>query len=222
MLIDTDYNAPQMNVWYPNKSFSVDTSLSRLLSNRVNEETIMGKTQVMSKTLGVLGYTKDFASTSAPRRTDTTIEMFECLKTITDYVIVDCQYSPLNDMITFEAANSADVILLNLSPDIKALSWYDTNVRMLEEGWSVRPGITVKKIFNKALPISPVDEIEKITGTIDYCLPFNMEIAEQIYNGTLGSSSNPGSREYAQVIRSMATELIEKNEGPAIVPAKKR
>lgn len=213
ILIDTDYNAPQLGVWYPDRRFDRDRSLASLLSSRVTEETVMAKTNVISGNLGILGYTGDFASSAAPRRTDTAIELFSLLRGLADFVIADCQYSPLNDMLTFEAANSADAVLLSLTPDIKALSWFDATVRMFGDGWESGRAPVIKKLFNKALPVSPVDEIEKVTGTADYCLPFSMEIAGQLCSGKLGDPSCPGGRDYAGVIRTVASDLVRMSAG---------
>lgn len=212
VLVDADYNAPQINVWYPRMDVKLESSLARILDSTVDVEHVASKIQVVNKYFGVLGYTKDFASASMPKRSDTIHTFLKCLGDVSDYIIVDCQSCPINDIITFEAANSADVVLAVMTPDIKALSWYDSNVRMLEENWANGEKTELIRVLNKVTDVSPAEELEEAMGPVKYLLPHSIDIADEIYTGELGTDNyRKKARYYAAVIDTIADDISERN-----------
>ena len=106
--------------------------------------------------------------------------------------------------------NRADVRLIAITPDIKALSWYDSNIRMMEEQWQNNEAVTIKA-FNKTRASAPLDDIQRIIGEVPYYLPYSNEVEEQLYTGTMGDLSlhSKTGRQYLGVLRSISDEIVD-------------
>lgn len=210
VLIDTDFISPQFNVWFPKKEMFNHTSLAVLLDNNVDIEQTADKMHIISENLGVLGYARDFSANAMPRRPDTASQLLSCLNEMADVVVVDVQTGFINDILSFEVMSSADVRLIALTPDIKGLSWYDSNIRMMEESWKSNDAQTIR-IFNKARHNAPLSEIEQIIGEVPYYLPFSHDIEEQMSTGSM-SDITPGmgrkvAQQYMDVLKSLVNEI---------------
>ena len=204
ILVDTDFVTPQFNIWYPKKEMYSHSSLAVLLDNNIDTETVANKLCVVNNTLGVLGYARDFSANAMPRRPDTAMQLLETLQNMADVVVVDIQTGFINDILSFEAMSSADIRIVTLTPDIKGLSWYDSNIRMLEESWKNLDAHVIR-VLNKTHPTAPLAEIEQTVGTIPYYLPFSVEIEEQMNTGTLPDitlNTAPG-KQYMGVVQSL-------------------
>lgn len=211
VLIDTDFISPQFNVWYPKREMFNHTSLAVLLDNNVDIEQTADKMHVINENLGVLGYARDFSANAMPRRPDTAGQLLSCLNEMSDIIVVDVQTGFINDILSFEVMSAADVRIIAVTPDIKGLSWYDSNIRMMEESWKSNETHTIR-VFNKTRSNAPLTEIEQIIGEVPYFLPFSYDIEEQMSTGTM-SDLTPGlgqkaAQQYIDVLRSLATEVI--------------
>ena len=216
VLIDTDFVSPQFNVWYPKKEMFAHQSLSVLLDNNIDIEATADKIHVINDTLGVLGYARDFSVNAIPRRHDTVPQLLSCLEEMSDVIVVDVQTGFINDNLSFEVMNRADVRLVAISPDVKALSWYDSNIRMMEEQWQNNDAVTIKA-FNKTKASAPLDDIQRIIGEVSYYIPYCNEVEEQLYTGTMADLSmhSKTGRQYLGVLRSLTDEIVELlNNGP--------
>lgn len=213
VLIDADYVAPQLNVWYPKLNIKPEQSLSVLLDNNIDSvETIVSKIQVINENLGVLGYAKDFSSNIIPRRSEPAEELLRLLPELCDVTIVDCRSDVTNDILSFATlAEFADERIVAITPDVKGVSWYDSNVRMFEENWT-NNSMSILKIFNKARMIAPVADIEKAIGSVEYYLPHDTYIERELFAGTMGGEdSRKNARQYTHVVDAIATELLSKH-----------
>jgi MinD-like ATPase involved in chromosome partitioning or flagellar assembly len=209
-LIDTDFITPQFNVWYPKKEMFNHTSLAVLLDNDVDVEATADKMHIISENLAVLGYSRDFSANAMPRRPDTAAQLLACLDEMVDVVVVDVQTGFINDILSFEVMSSADVRLITLTPDIKGLSWYDSNIRMMEETWKSNDAKTIR-VFNKARANAPLAEIEQIIGEVPYYLPFSNEVEEQLSTGSMSDVTprQKVAQKYMNVLNSIVDEISE-------------
>lgn len=215
VLIDTDFITPQFNIWFPKKVLTHSSSLSVLLDNNIEIETVASKLQVEGENLGVLGYDRDFSANAMPRRPDTSERLLTCLQSneLSDVVIVDVQTGFINDMLSFQAMSVADIVIVALTPDVKGLSWFDANIKMMDEGWS-HVNKPVLKALSQVFPSSPVTEMEHILGKCDFYLPYSPEISEQMYTGEMASTSanSKSARKYLDVVRSIANVAADIRE----------
>lgn len=214
MLFDTDYAAPQFNVWYPKKNMVSTSSLSVLLDNAVTAEALSSKSQKIKDNLVCYGYCKDFASNSIPSRSDTALQLMNLLgdpkgKFNEFYSVIDCMSCPITDYLSYAALTSADAVIVAFTPDVKGMSWYDANVKMFEENWKDNKKLVIRA-FNQATITSPTSNIENILGTMEYYLPYDRALKEELYSGNLGSNSyKQNARNYANVVDTMREQLVD-------------
>ena len=208
VLIDTDFISPQFNVWYPKKEMFNPSSLAILLDNNVDIEQTADKMHIISENLGVLGYARDFSAIAMPRRPDTAAQLLACLNEMADIIVVDVQTGFINDILSFEVMSIADVRIINVTPDIKGLSWYDSNIRMMEESWRSNETHTIR-VFNKARSNAPLSDIEQIIGEVPYYLPFSYEIEEQMSTGSMSDLTpvQKTARQYIDILKSLVDEV---------------
>lgn len=208
VLVDTDFITPQFNVWYPKKEMFAHQSLAVLLDNNVDVEATADKTHIINENLGALGYARDFSVNAIPRRHDTASQFLNCLEEMCDIVVVDVQTGFINDNLSFEVMNRADVRLVAITPDVKALSWYDSNIRMMAEQWQNKDAVTIR-LFNKTRATAPLAEIEHIIGEVPYYVPFSNEVEEQLFTGTMDNINmhSKTGKQYVSVITTLAKEI---------------
>ena len=211
ILIDADYIAPQTNVWYPKMEIRSEASLRVILDNAVTVENVAGKLNMVRgrENFGVLGYGKGYAANMVTDRKDTAAELLDACQSICDVVIVDCQSNMLNDILTFTSLEKADERVIVLTPDVKALSWYESNVRPMEDAWSNSKLDTVR-VFNKVTRKTPAEAIESVIGTAGFFLPYAPHLEEELYSGELsGDGIYSHSRYFANVIEGLVQRLLE-------------
>lgn len=210
ILIDTDFITPQFNIWYPSQEIFNHSSLAVLLDNNIDVEAVTDKIHVINENLGVLGYARDYSANAMPRRPDTTTQLLASLNEIADYIVVDVQTGFINDILSFEVMSTADTRIIAISPDLKGLSWYDSNIKMMEEAWKNSDAHTIK-VFNKTYTQAPLTEIEQIIGDVAYYLPLSNEIEEQMHTGTMDdlSPNQSSAKKYTSIVQSIVNEILE-------------
>ena len=217
ILVDANYVAPQTNIWYPNINLKKDQSLAVLLDNEIQSaEMVISKITKISSRLGIVGYAKDYAVNMMSSRQDTANAFLTTADDpeICDVIIVDCSTNPLSDIMSFVALNdfpSAER-LIALSPDLRGLSWYDANVKMMEESWN-NEGISYTRILNQTHITSPTADMENAIGKVSYYLPYDNEIRKELLTGTLGTEAHrTAARKYTRVVDSIANDILRKHE----------
>jgi MinD-like ATPase involved in chromosome partitioning or flagellar assembly len=213
VLIDTDFITPQFNIWFPKKEMFNHTSLAVLLDNNIDIEAVADKMHVINENLGVLGYARDFSANAMPRRPDTSSQLLKTLEEMADIIVVDVQTGFINDILSFEVMSRADIRIINVTPDIKGLSWYDSNIRMMEEAWKNNQAHTIK-VLNKTYAQAPLAEMEQIIGEVPYYLPLSSEIEEQLSTGDMDdiTPTTKLGQQYFNVLQSIANEILASHE----------
>lgn len=212
VLIDTNFIAPQTKIWFPKETVSSENSMATILENNIELDAIMNKIYMANDYLGVLGYARDLSVNSFPSRNDTPPELLSVLSEEADVIVVDCQSNITQDIMTFTALDVADAKVICLTPDLRGLAWYESNVPMLKEKWT-QQGTNVITAFSKVKVNSPADALEKALGNINYYFPYYEEIEEELYIGTMGSEKYKGhSKKYGQIIKTICEEITESFE----------
>ena len=209
VIVDSNFIAPQTKIWFPTKDFPADVSLSTILSNNIEMDKVASKITMIDDYLGVLGYGRGLSINAISSRDDTPSELLSVLNNLCDVVIVDCQSNITQDVMSFMAVDTSTVKIINMTPDLRGLAWYEANVMMLKDKWASQHSEVIK-VFNKINLNAPVDAIEKVIGTGDFFLPFSYEIEEELYNGTIANKGYKGTgKKYGTVINSLYTYLTE-------------
>ncbi len=209
VLVDTNYNAPQANVWYPRLELAKTESMSVLLDNNIDVEAAASKIKVINRNLGILGYAKDYASNAIPGRSDTAIDLLNVLPQICDVAIIDCQSGIMGDVLSLEALGQAELRIVGITPDVRGLAWYDSNVRMMEEEW-INNKLATVKLFNQVKTNSPANEVENVIGTVQYYLPYSAEIEDEVCTGEMGTREyKRKAKKYAKIIDTMVSQMAK-------------
>lgn len=213
VLVDTSFIAPQVNIWYPRLDIKAENSLAVLLDNNItSNETLVAKVNLVGNNLGVVGYAKNYSTNIIPNRSDTVSDFLSFLPQICDIAIIDCQAAAINDVLSYIALEDyADERIIALTPDLRGLSWYDTNVRMMEENWKNNDK-SIIKAFNQTQITAPVVDIEDAIGSVQYYLPYDRDIHKEMLNGTLGGEGHRKySRKYTRVVDTIAGDLLKRS-----------
>lgn len=209
VLVDANFVAPQTKIWFPKINFNPEDSMSVILANNIELDNVASKITMINDYFGVLGYGKELSINAIPSRDDTPSELLSVLSSISDIVIIDCQSNITQDIMSFMALDVADTKLINLSPDIRGIAWYNANVMMLKEKW-LSQNAQIYTIFNKVKINAPVDAVEKAIGTVDFYLPYADEIEEELYSGKIGEKYFKGqARNYGVVIKNIAESILD-------------
>lgn len=212
ILIDADYVAPEINVWYPKMEVRSEASLRIILDNAVTVETVAGKLSMVAgrDNFGVLGYSKGYAANMITERKDTAEELLSVCEALAEVVIVDCQSNMLNDILTFSALEKAHERLIIITPDVRGLSWYESNVRPMEDAWE-NNGLSMTRAFCQVTRSSPAEAVESVIGTAEFMIPYSSYIDEELYSGTLGGDGiYSHAKLYSQVIEGIAVKFQDK------------
>ena len=207
LLIDSNFIAPQTQIWFPKIQIEDHKSLTNVLNGNIDTEIVASKITMINDYLGVLGYTQNLTINAIPIREDTHEELLNVANSIADYVIVDCQSNITQDIFSFTALDVADVKILSISPDLRGLSWHNSNYKMVHEKWA-NTNSTVIKVLNKVRASSPAEAIEKAVGNVQYYLPYHDEIADELYSGVTASIKyTKKTGKYGQAMTSLADRL---------------
>lgn len=207
LLVDANFVAPQAQIWFPKVRIEEHESLTNILSGNIDTETVASKITMINDYLGVVGYTQNLTINAIPIREDTHEEFLNVANSIADYVIVDCQSNITQDILSFTALDVADVKILTITPDLRGLAWYNSNYKMVQEKWA-NSNSNVIKILSKVRSTSPAEAVEKAIGDIQYYLPYNDDIADELYSGTTSHIKySKNSKKYGEVITSLAGSL---------------
>lgn len=210
ILVDTNYNAPQVGIWYPDKAVKPEASLSQLLDNNIDTESLTSKITVVGANLGLIGYAKDFSTNNIPGRSDTAPQLLDVAEALASVIIVDCNTSIIEDIMSFTALDNCDEMIVGITPDARGLAWYTANYEMLKDGWEAK-GQSTYKLFNKVKITAPTSDMERLIGTVDYYLPFSATIEEECYRGAMGEQTyRRKARKYAKIIDNIVDEIMAK------------
>lgn len=208
LLVDANYVAPQAQIWMPKISINEYSSMTNLLNSTVNTELVANKISMYNDHLGILGYCQGLAINAMSSREDTPAEFLSVANSIADYVIVDCQSDITHDILTFTSLDVSDLKILSITPDLRGLAWYGSNVKMMSEKWESL-FLKVFKVLNMVRPNAPAKAVEDAIGNVDYYLPYCDDIADELYNGTILTEKYIGkTKKYGQLIDAITKDIV--------------
>lgn len=152
-------------------------------------------------------------SYSPPVKTAAT-NLFRLLEqTPFDFVIVDCDSTPLYDQTTLAALEYAQTGLMTLTPDTKGYEYMKSQMRWLgnSDVFHVEKFI---KIANPVYPHTPVKDAAALFGGFFSSLPFAPQVAEKMMAGELLSKfdTTPGVM-FGQKMQRLANQIMEVANG---------
>lgn len=208
--LSPDLNVPCMAYLFPNGKDSDLYSLGAALDKTdIYKEDVLRQT-VNVKTMqnfGFLGFKLGENNYSYPRPTeDKVIQLFAVLKDCAEYVVVDCSYDS-EDMVSSIAKRDCDVAVQMFTPDMKCISYYASCVNqfLMIDGKKLKVlNMTDNDIY------APIQETEKHFHGMDFILPYERMLKQQMITGTL--SERIGACRYKSEIERVAKAVMTDGE----------
>lgn len=204
--ISPDLNVPCMAYLFPNGKDSELYSLGVALDKTdIYKEDVLRQT-VNVKTMqnfGFLGFKLGENRYSYPRPTeDKIVQLFTVLKDSVEYVICDCTCDP-DDLVSSIAKRDCDIAVQMFSPDMKCISYYASCVNqfLLIEGKKLK----VLNVMDIDIYV-PIHETETHFGGMDFKLPYERNLKQQMITGTL--SERIGNCKYRGEIVRLAKAVM--------------
>jgi len=189
-----------------------DQSLGELLSSaQVTQESILRKCIPVEKNdyLSVIGYLHgENERTYAKYSKERIVDLFILLKHLADYIVIDCSSLVSYDILSRTALELSDKVIRLISPDLKAISFYDSCLPMIaERKYNLQNHI---KVLSNVKSSMPKDHVANKYGGITLELPFSTEIETQYFEGALFDRlSSKESHGYLNTLDEILTLIVE-------------
>jgi len=207
LFLSPDLRVPCMAYLFPNgkdsELFSLGVALDKtdIYKEDVLKQTVTVKTM---QNFGFLGYKLAENKYSYPKPTeDKVAQLFGALKECAEYVVVDCTCDP-DDIISRLAKRDCDTAVQIFSPDMRCISYYASSVNeflMIED-----KRIKVLNIMDFDIYL-PITETETHFHGMDFKLPYDRGLKQQMITGTL--SERIGNGKYRTEIGRLAAKVVE-------------
>ena len=102
------------------------------------------------------------------------VELFEKLKSLSDFVIMDCMSNPNESLLSLAALETASQTVRLCTPELPSISWYRTQKAVWGSAfpWAdMNQGLNLTDNGNL-----PVEEAREQLGEVSFLLPFSREI----------------------------------------------
>lgn len=182
------YQVPTLPQIFPNhrinEMYSVGVPLSQteISQSEIYKNTVTVK---QKSNMGFLGYIDSENRFSYPEYDKSkSIEFLSALKSMADYIIIDCT-SSFSDLLTVSALELSDNTIRLVTPDMKSVCYFSSQLPLYTDSkYKVSNHIvilnnTVQDVYY------PVEEVKQIFKRIDFTLPFCHEIKKQEIRGEL-------------------------------------
>jgi MinD-like ATPase involved in chromosome partitioning or flagellar assembly len=208
-----------------------EQSLGALLSSvQISQESILEKCIPVMKTknLSVLSYLHgENIRTYADYGKERVLDFFILLKHLADHIIVDCSSMVHHDLLSRGALEMSDQIIRLVTPDLKAISFYDSSLMLLgERKYNVENHI---KVLSNVKPVMPKDSISNHFGGIRHELEYCEELQQQalearLFESLTDKSSSGYNQQFSSLMDVIFSEEVvaEKEEKKARKPFFKR
>lgn len=208
VLIDTNLNTPQTNIWLPKSSGDFNRSLSSLMNeDYITKETVCQRMFMINSNLSILGFVRGESAITLNKnqRTDKIDEILEVLDSISDYIIVDCSTHILDNAITIKALELAYRTFRILSPNFKGCVFTQSNLQLLSNN-KFRVGEHIV-LYNNVCSYHNTKIYEEVTGKALAHLPHCPDIDIKNCNGQIFTTAvSKSAKEYMRMLM-LAVEM---------------
>jgi len=188
-----------------------DKSLGEVLSSvEVTQQSILKKCMPLEKhkNIALLSYLHgENLRTYADYGKDRTLDFFILLRHLADHIIVDCSSYFHHDLLTKAALQLSDKVVRLVTPDLKAVSFFDALMPLLgERKFGVAHHI---KVLSNVKPQYPKDMVANRFGGIDIELPFTGETQQQHLEARLFDNlTDKSSQFYRMEVKKLVDEIL--------------
>lgn len=134
-------------------------------------------------------------------------ELLRNLKTMADYVIVDCGSYIAFDVLSAVSLIEADQVLRLVTCSLKSISYLSSQLPLLrDQKWDAEKQI---RIVSDVRPNEAANYVEQIFGKISYSIPHSAEVETQVLEGRLFQDlAQKESRDFKASIDMIGKEVF--------------
>ena len=130
------------------------------------------------------------------------VQLLSVLRDVVEYVVVDCCCDD-DDLVSALAKRECDLAVQLFSPDPKCISYYASCVNQFVLIGDKR--VKVMNVTDNDVYL-PIDEAKKHFGGVDFVLPYERALKQQMITGTL--SERVGNCRYRGEIGKLAKAVM--------------
>lgn len=188
VVVNADLDTPTLPVLFPNKKADEMKSVGAVLTKTeiTQESVIENLVSIKSKAnICFLGF-KDAENIYTYPRFDPikVMSMFEVLRSLVDYVVVDCS-STLKNVISRTAIKTASEVLRLASPDLKSISWYSSQLPLFgDPDLRLSEHIQGLNVSDEEL-FMPIEDTRSHFTDVRFTIPYSKEVKQQMLDGNL-------------------------------------
>jgi len=209
LVLFCDSQTPTLPIVFPNKKadeiFSVGVPLSK--TEILQSEILKNIVTIKSKSnIGFLGYKDGENQYSYPKYDKAkATDLLTVLKSMVDYVIVDCT-SSFKDLLSITALEMADNVFQFATPDMKSICFFSSQLPLYaDQKYKFDEHIVILNILDKEL-YTPIEDVKTHFKNVEFMLPFCSEIRRQEMNGEL--IKDLSDKKYASVLKAVKDRVI--------------
>lgn len=206
LVLHTDNITPTMPVLFP---FEQDTqSIGHALSAVEISQTDILQTVVVPKgrdNIGFLGYAYGDNQFSYPAfDKEKTVDFLFALKSLADYVIVDCS-SQYNSVLSRAALSVADTTIKLATPELKAISFFLSQMSLfISPEYDLTEAIQGLTVTQSGF-FQPLEECREYFKNPAFMFPYCQEVQEQILTGEMMKEIH--SKEYRRELEKVIERI---------------
>ena len=189
-----DLETPTLPVLFPNEKSENLGSVGKVLTKtEVEKVDILANAMTFKQFDGLcfLGYKDGENKFTYPKFGRAKAEdLLNALCEIASYVIVDCTSNLENSILSATAIEKAEQILRLTSPDLKAISFYLSQLPVYADAkYQLDNHILGVNTPNEDV-FMPIEETKRHVGEVSFTVPFCKEMKEQLLEGRLYAKTN--------------------------------
>lgn len=134
--------------------------------------------------------------------------LYRQLKELDAAVIIDCTSDILSDFLSFAALGTADQVLRLISCDLKSISFFSSQLPILENN-QLHPENHIK-VASNVKDLQAEEHVAAVFQGVSCSLPYCPEIEQQYLDGSLFQElRSHAGRKYTKTIEKLAGDLFE-------------
>lgn len=212
ILVLADMTAPPLPYVCPPSDLDGENSLGNILGAAHVTETLIKQNAILHKRneyLTMLGMLKgENAFSFAPYTETQARELLSELRKMADYIIIDCTSNITNDALSAVSLIESDAVLRLVSCDLKSISYLNSQLPLLLDN-----KFNVNKQYKAASNVSLFqadDEIEQISGGVNFKIPHSDEVYKQFLAGNLFAGlGEKNSKDFRRAVAKIANEVFQ-------------
>ncbi len=203
IIMSCDVSCPMMPIWLPQEKISEEDSLGKaFITKDMSIDVVAKRVQIYKpqQNIGFLAYTAEDSFIDYALDFQRIIEAIKMTRNICDVLVIDCA-SNLSDITVPAAIEMADQTICVLSPDLKGVSYYRSNLRLLSaEKFGIQNQI---KILNGTKKYHAIKEISDAVNGAHYAFPFSPDIENAMLCGELVNTLRFCGKEYKEFLDNL-------------------